>query len=428
MSVPFLAGFAEVEITPEAFPIRTYRSAADGSLDPLYARAAAFQCGDTALAMVSLDVVIVEAPVVARIRELAAGLCAIPKGDILVCATHNHACPAVIDRPGFPKEEGYVAYMAERAAEAVAQAFTDRQPASVSMRSGLEHRASFNRRFITRDGCVVTQPQGVDLERVLCNENVVDPEVGVLRVSSEAEDVLGVIVNFGCHAVHTMGRVSAGYPGVLCSRIKAAAGARCGTVFLNGPCANVFHRDFLNTHVPDTAERTGGLLADTVEALLDDMPAPCAPRLGVRSTRLRIPYRDFEEAERLFGDPDVRRNVFQSLISDGWYDYASLKRMAAANGGSEEVEIQAIRIGDAVFAAIPAEYFMEHGLRIKELSPSAHTYVVSLANGWVGYIPTRAAFERKGGHETTAALWSKMCRDAGDRMADAALQLIRELV
>ena len=427
MSVPFLAGFADVEITPETFPIRTYRSSADGSMDPLYAHAATFQCGDTALAMVSLDVVIVEASVVARIRELAAGLCGIPAANVLVCATHNHACPAVIDRPKFPKEEGFVAYMAQRAAQAVAEAFGARQPASISVRSGLEHRASFNRRFITRDGCVVTQPQGADLERVLCNENVVDPEVGVLRVSGEAGDVLGVIVNFGCHAVHTMGSVSAGYPGVLCNRIKAAAGGQCGTVFLNGPCANVFHRDFLNPHLHDTAERTGGLLAETVEALLEDMPAPCTPRLGVRSTRLHLPYRDFEEAERLFDDPDVRRNVFQGLISDKWYDYGPLKRMAEANGGGEEVEIQALQIGDAVFAAIPAEYFMEHGLRIKELSPLARTYVVSLANGWVGYIPTSAAFERKGGHETTAALWSKMCRDAGDMMADAALELIREL-
>ena len=224
-----------------------------------------------------------------------------------------------------------------------------------------------------------------------------------------------------------MGRVSAGYPGVLCSRLKAAAGPRCGTVFLNGPCANVFHRDFLNPHLHDTAERTGGLLADTVVALLEDMPTACTPHLGVRSARLRIPYRDFDEAERLFEDPDVRRNVFQGLISDGWYDYGPLQRMAEANGGSEELEIQALRIGDAVFAATPAEYFMEHGLRIKELSPAARTYVVSLANGWVGYIPTRAAFERKGGHETTAALWSKMCHDAGDLMADSALELIQEI-
>jgi len=169
------------------------------------------------------------------------------------------------------------------------------------------------------------------------------------------------------------------------------------------------------------------MLAETVGALLADMPVQDDDRVQVVSTRLRIPYRDSDDAERQFEDPDVHRNVFQGLIRDGWYNYPALKAMSEANGGAEEVEIQAFRLGPAVFAAIPAEYFMEHGLRIKLESPFEHTYVVSLANGWTGYIPTRAAFARKGGHETTAALWSKMCHDAGDMMADAALGLLRQL-
>jgi len=40
---------------------------------------------------------------------------------------------------------------------------------------------------------------------------------------------------------------------------------------------------------------------------------------------------------------------------------------------------------------------------------------------------TPTAFRRKGGHETTAALWSKMCPEAGDMMADASLELLGEL-
>jgi len=189
----------------------------------------------------------------------------------------------------------------------------------------------------------------------------------------------------------------------------------------------VSHGDCINPHLENTKERTGGLLADTVKDLLQDMPPPSDGPLQVLSRSVRIPYRDFAVAERLFEDPDVRRNVFQVLIKDGWYDYPALKRMARSNNGGEDAEIQVIRLGAAVFAAVPAEYFMEHGLRIKELSPIERTYVVSLANGWLGYIPTPAAFRRKGGHETTAALWSKMCHEAGDMMADAALDLIRQL-
>ena len=427
MATGLMAGFADVSITPKTLPVRAYRSTAHEVLDPLYAHAAAFRNGDTTFAMVSLDVVIVEAPVVVRVRQVVAAQRDIPEGNILVCTTHNHACPAVIERPKFPRADDYVAFMAERAAEAVVGAIDRLAEATLSVRSGFEHRGSFNRRLITRDGCVVTSPHGADLERVLCNENVIDPEVGVLRVASPEGETMGVLVNFGCHACHCGGRLSAGYPGVLCDRLKERLGPDCGTVFLNGPCANVSHGDCLNPHLENTKERTGNLLEDTVVALLDDIPKSDDDRVQVVSKRISVPYRDFEEAERLFEDPDVHRNVFQGLIKDGWYDYPALKRMAKENGGGEEVEIQAFRLGGAVFAAIPAEYFMEHGLRIKELSPVERTYVVSLANGWVGYIPTLTAFQRKGSHETTAALWSKMCREAGDMMADTALELIRRL-
>ena len=427
MNTGLMAGFADVDITPTTLPVRAYRATACEVLDPLYAHAAAFRHGKTTLAIVSLDVVIVEASVVAEVRRLAASQHNIAEENILVCATHNHACPAVIERPKFPRADDYVAYMAAQAAKAVVQAIDRLTAATLSVRSGFEHRVSFNRRFITRDDCVVTSPGSTNLPRVLCNENVIDPELGVLRVATPEGRTMGVLVNFASHACHCGGRLSAGYPGELCRRLKDDLGPKCGTVFLNGPCANVYHGDFLNPHQVNTKERIGGLLADTVLELLQEMPPPSDDRIELLSKHLRIPYRDFAEAERQFEDPDVRRNVFQALIKDRWYDYPALKRMAESNGGGEDVEIQAFRLGEAVFAAIPAEYFMEHGLRIKQQSPVERTYVVSLANGWVGYIPTLAAFQRKGGHETTTAFWSKMCREAGDMMADAALDLIRQL-
>ncbi len=421
------AGFFETDITPRSFPIRTYRGSADGVLDPLSARAAVFQCDETVVGLVSLDVVIVERDVVRRVRELATARCPIPKSNILVCATHNHACPAVIDRPGFPREVEYVEFMADRAACALARAFDNLREARIAAGSCVQSQASFNRRFITRDGCVVTQPRGADLARVLCNENVIDPEVGVLRVTDARGEVMGLLVNFGCHAVHHSGQISAGFPGVLCRRLKERLGAECGVVFLNGPCANVIHRDYLNPGMEDSKERTGGLLADAALRVLEDMLVPRDEPVKAASRRIRLEYRDFDRAEREFEDPAVRRNIFRGLVSDGWYDYAALKRMAEENGGGEEAEIQALRIGEAVLAAIPAEYFMEHGLRIKQESPARRTFVVSLANGWTGYIPTQAALQRKGGHETTTAFWSKMQPEAGDMMADAALELIRSL-
>jgi hypothetical protein len=65
-------------------------------------------------------------------------------------------------------------------------------------------------------------------------------------------------------------------------------------------------------------------------------------------------------------------------------------------------DIQLIRIGDFQLVAIPGEVFVEFGLTIKEASPTPHTAIVSLANDYVGYMPTAEAFSQ-GGYETWGA-------------------------
>ena len=77
------------------------------------------------------------------------------------------------------------------------------------------------------------------------------------------------------------------------------------------------------------------------------------------------------------------------------------------------------------FVGIPAEYFVEHGLRIKEECYPKRALVVGHANGMVGYVPTRMAFKR-GGYETTFISSSRLAPEAGDLLADAAIALVRQ--
>ena len=53
-----------------------------------------------------------------------------------------------------------------------------------------------------------------------------------------------------------------------------------------------------------------------------------------------------------------------------------------------ELQLQAMRVGDLAIVAIPCEVFTEIGLAIKRESPFKTTCVVSLANGYNGYLPT----------------------------------------
>jgi neutral ceramidase len=422
------AGFAEVEINPQTFPARTYWAPVDTVIDPLFAHAAVFHDGARTVAFLSLDVVIVEREYVLTIREQVSRACPIPPDCIMVCATHNHACPAVVERPWSEKDHAYLEHMVERAVTSLIAAYHAMVPVEIGTGTCYEGRVSFNRRFIMKNGSVISQPSFDTVERdVLFGEGIVDPQVGVLCVRDLNGKIIGMLVNFACHAVHLMGSLSAGFPGVLSGRLKETYGESSVCVFLNGACGNVIHRNYADPGYEDTKEKIGSILADDVIQIVKRITYSGQARIAAASASVDIRYREIHGLERNLDDL-ASFNVFPGLIERGWYRW-SLERLKALHSRSdhETAEIQVLRIGESVFGAVPAEYFSQHSLRIKEQSVVRETFVVSLANGWLGYIPHREAFDRIGGHESTWCISSKMESGAGDRMADAMLDVIQRL-
>jgi len=84
-----------------------------------------------------------------------------------------------------------------------------------------------------------------------------------------------------------------------------------------------------------------------------------------------------------------------------------------------------IRIDEAAIAANPAELFVEFGLQIKAQSPCHPTFVVELANGIIGYVPTVQAFSQ-GGYEPRLAGSSKLVPEAGGMIVETSLKLLSQ--
>jgi neutral ceramidase len=82
------------------------------------------------------------------------------------------------------------------------------------------------------------------------------------------------------------------------------------------------------------------------------------------------------------------------------------------------MELQAIQIDDSVFVAVPAEVFVEVGMRIKN-DGGTRTFVVGVTNGYIGYLPSRKAFET-GGYEVVSA---RCGPDAEDRLVEGVKRL-----
>jgi hypothetical protein len=113
-----------------------------------------------------------------------------------------------------------------------------------------------------------------------------------------------------------------------------------------------------------------------------------------------------------FVDPKIYDRLMPDLVEE------------IKSQGTQPAEVQVIDVGDHAFASVPCELFVELGLRIKERSFPRRAIVVGLANGMVGYVPTKDAFAR-GGYETTFLNTSKLGHDAGDMLADAAVRLVK---
>ena len=77
--------------------------------------------------------------------------------------------------------------------------------------------------------------------------------------------------------------------------------------------------------------------------------------------------------------------------------------------------------GDAVLVGLPGEVFCEIGLAIKNRSPTAHCFLVSLVNDYAGYVPDDLAYDQ-GGYEPE---WTPFERGSQGAMVAAAVGAAR---
>lgn len=82
--------------------------------------------------------------------------------------------------------------------------------------------------------------------------------------------------------------------------------------------------------------------------------------------------------------------------------------------------MQAFRLGETIFVTFPNEVFSEIGLEVKRFSPFDKTFILGVAGGYRGYIPTAAEFIERG----YAANGSPFSPAAEQVIIDASLELI----
>ncbi|MGE3820313.1 MAG: hypothetical protein AB7I30_12905 [Isosphaeraceae bacterium] len=437
------AGASAVVITPaQGTPMAGYyfARAAEGVHDDLYAKALVIESGGAKAALVALDLISTTRDMVEEARREIEAATGIPGGSVMISATHAHTGPVLRGRgerdvalggdtdPVVTFRKG----LPGKIARAVQQADAALAPARLSVAHGEEATIAFNRRFHMKDGTVGWNPGKLN-PRIVKPAGTIDPDVPLIFAeTADGKTPIAAYVNYAVHLDNVGGpMISADMPYTLSKSLGEFLGPKAVTLFTAGCCGDINHVD-VNWSAPqkgfENAARMGVILAGEV---LRSWPrlAPFKPgALRFKSATVAL---DLPKVEP--GDVEKAREIAQrhrsgdktnapKFLEQVWA-YKTLD-VAAREGKPQEVEVQVIALGDEVaWVSLPGEIFVELGLSVKQDSPFPHTVIAELANGAIGYVPSRRAYTQ-GNYEVVSA---RCAEGSGERLVDAAVKLLKDL-
>ncbi len=451
----FRAGTAAVDISPEVFPIQLRSGASNYVHDPLHVRAVAFENGQGRAVIAVVDAIGVGREMTDEAKAAAAEKTGWKPEEMLVSATHTHSAPK-----GGDTSPGRIAYEKKRRdglIEALTKAIESLQPAEVGFASDEEPGEVFNRRWYLKPGTMDRNPLG-DFDQVRTNPprqhllkpaGPTDPEICVVSVRTRRGRPLGLIANYALHYVggipkvveengKEVGMASADYFGEF-ARIAPyrVGGSKPPHEFVammtNGASGDINNIDFDGTRPPrapfEQVRIVASKAADAAWRAVKKIETYDEnPIVAVRQREVTLKYRvpppaEMEKATKLLELPRKEREAIHQRSTS--VANATVFYGGSENPGTEDVIVQAIRIGEQAIVSMPFEVLVEIGLEIKQKSPFARTFLIELANGGYGYLPPPNQHQL-GGYETWVGT-SRFEEDASVKLTQNLLEMLAEL-
>ncbi len=398
------AGIAKVNITPfvgvELGGYGARINPSQGIYDDLFSKALILDDGEKRIAMITNDLLAFDHEFIVEVGELIQNQVGIDKENIMITVSHTHSGPVTsfgLQSTG-RKDEDYVQILQKKIVGAVYMASRSAKEAKVGAGKGEVRDVSFNRRRCKKD---------------------IDPELGIIRVDDIDGNPMVLLTNYACHGVVLGPKnlfISADYPGAMQKFIEKAKGGMA--MFTQGACGDIDplvncyawgEGTFKNT------EQMGTILGAEAIKIGKQIKTTSQARLEAKSKMIKLPTEklpSLKEAQEMVDKYKRKLNKLnkKSHLIDRQtmrmnLDWAQrlvniVKKDRDKNGIMAEIQI--LSINETVLVGISGEVFMEIGLDIKKESGFKNTFIISYANGCVGYIPTEEAF-REGGYEPKEA-------------------------
>ena len=430
---------------------------AEGIDEDFFVTALALADDDSMALVIELDTGIMMIDEASAFRGEVAEAVGIDAAAIRLSYSHTHAGPllhALNIKAGGELVEPYWETMRSGTVGAARAAVGNLRAARIGATTAQSHIA-VNRRFETPDGRIVVSPRP---------DGFTDPTVTVARIDGDDGAPIAAVVGYACHPITLAFQnrlLSPDFPGPVRRTVEKLTDATC--LFLQGAAGDQMPVEAL-TGDTSVHRRLGTMLgASAAEAWLGIDPlqrewafdrvvesgAPlglsqATPRVPVEvplrviSRRVELPLRDATEESEAIAIRDEVHAELADHRTAGAADDVILDAMfrakrtqmrvwfASMYGGSDvaEIEVHGLRVGPLALVGFPGEPFAATGAAVREQSPFPVTFLGGYTNGWSGYVPTRAEFER-GGYEVE---WgSHYAPGAAEALEVASIELLESL-
>lgn len=379
--------------------------------------ATVLELNQTRLAIVACDVLMLTRQTLDLAIAAIERTTQIPSANVLVNCTHTHHAPSTMRVHDYDLDPAFTKHVQQSIVRAVQQAATNLVESRFYFGLGQEKSVGQNSRLLLDDGQIYWIGPRTNVVRPT---GPFDPDLPVLAFRDSADKLRSLIFNHSTHTIGTRqaGKRSPSIYGLAAQELERETG---GVVtFLEGASGSTHNLDL-----------SGEECARRLKASVEETLAKVQPREVTKLAALKRPFkfrvRRFDEAAEeaavarycrkyTGGGAEVIMKVFRNMR----------RELATMQGQERETWLQVLRIGDVALVGVPAEYFTQLGLDIKNRSPFRHTYVAELANDWIGYLPNYEG-HKLGGYQVWTGYHSYAEPGTGERIADEIVAMLKEL-
>ena len=412
----FQVGYGKIDITPkDAVPLGGYSRSdlriSNGLISYIYATCLAVTDADGNTVLLFTMDLLNPLQVDKMFNAIVKGT-GIAKENIVISMTHSHCAPDL----GNTKNtaiQNYIRLLEERLPKVALEALEDRKPVTSMSAGSIDTEGmNFVRHYIMNDGTVAGDNFGDTSSGYARNHHVADPELRLLKFTREGgQDVY--VTNFQTHPHQTGGSdkysVSADIIGEYRDAMEAATGGL--VMYFSGAGGNINSTSRIKEDQATQDFKAWGKKLAEYARQIELKP--------LNTGKVQV------KTEMMYGKINHSLDEYAMVCKDlyerwdaGQIDVAEVKRLGLEAGitltsgqnarsiyqrstmpETYDFEITTVCFGDLAFVAAPCEMFDTMGVYIRENSPYAMTFIASLSNSSVGYLPTLETFEY-GSYET----------------------------